>query len=103
MFMLGGCPQGFPALPGLPGGTDGTDGTDGDTGDGTTADRSRHQVIFEDILQSDFTGTDSCLTCHSDKAREILDTAHWKWEGVTTTIAGLSGEVHGKTTLLNNL
>ena len=66
--------------------------------------RSKHQVIFEDIISTSFTGTDSCLICHSsDKAREILDTAHWNWQGVVHGIEGLEGETHGKRDLINNL
>ena len=69
----------------------------------TVADRSTHQVIFEDIVAGDFDGPDSCLICHSDSARDILATAHWNWQGTVTNIDGLEGEVHGKRDLINNL
>lgn len=66
-------------------------------------DRSTHQVIFEDIISTSFAGTDTCLICHSDHARDILGTAHWNWQGTVTGIDGLEGEVHGKRDLINNL
>lgn len=69
----------------------------------TVAERSTHQVIFEDIVAGDFDGPESCLICHSDHARDILATAHWNWQGVVTNIDGLEGEVHGKRDLINNL
>ena len=65
--------------------------------------RAKHQVIFEDIISTTFDGTASCLICHSDVARDLLDTAHWNWQGVVDNIDGLEGETHGKRDLINNL
>ena len=49
-----------------------------------------------------YEGTKSCLNCHGKLADEILETAHFKWEGVATNIEGFEGEVHGKNDILNN-
>lgn len=67
--------------------------------------KTLHQRIFEDVLgKTAYEGTaDSCLICHSDHARDILESAHWKWQGPVTNIAGLEGEIHGKRDLINNL
>jgi hypothetical protein len=86
--------------------TDGTDGTDDtDSTDGTEPEKTLHEKIFVDILgMDDFTGIESsCLLCHYGHARDILETAHWWWQGPVDNIAGLEGELHGKRDLINNL
>ena len=64
-----------------------------------------HERIFVDaLLINEYKGTaDSCLICHSDHARDILETGHWNWRGVVTNIEGIEGETRGKKDLLNNL
>jgi len=63
-----------------------------------------HQKLFEDLGLAEYEGTAaSCLICHSDQARDILKTAHWRWKGPVTSIDGLEGQMHGKRDLLNNL
>ena len=66
--------------------------------------KSLHERIFVDVLGvSEYQGTaSSCLICHSDHARDILDTAHWNWQGAVDNIAGLEGEQHGKQDLMNS-
>jgi hypothetical protein len=112
---LGGCPIDLftllTELPGIlnPDGQDGTDdqdgqdGTDDQDGDDAATAKPLHQRIFEDILEAEFDGTGKCVACHADHALDILETGHWKWQGVTTTIAGEAGQTHGKTDLINNL
>src|SRR5210317_2580426 len=43
-----------------------------------------------------YEGTQSCLNCHGKLADEVLDTAHFKCEGVATNIEGFEGGTHGK-------
>lgn len=63
-----------------------------------------HEKIFVDILgKTAYEGTDDCLVCHSDHARDILETGHWNWQGTVTNIEGLEGQTYGKRDLLNNL
>lgn len=64
--------------------------------------RTRHEIIFTDILPDGYEGTQSCLVCHSDVAEDVVDSAHWGWQGTVANIAGLEGEVHGKFDLINN-
>ncbi len=95
---LGGCPSDI--ISGLPGiGTGDSD----DTGDGADTEKSLHEKIFTEIVTGGFSGTDSCLQCHSDEGEDILQTGHWTWQGATQTIEGQDGQVHGKRTLLNSL
>jgi octaheme c-type cytochrome (tetrathionate reductase family) len=49
-----------------------------------------------------YEGTQSCLNCHGKLADEVLETAHFKWEGVATNIEGFEGGDHGKNDILNN-
>ena len=49
-----------------------------------------------------YVGTQSCLNCHGKLADEVLQTAHFKWEGVATNIEGFEGGTHGKNDILNN-
>ena len=43
------------------------------------------------------------MICHSDHARDIIESAHWNWAGEVTNIEGLEGTTHGKKDLINNL
>ena len=49
-----------------------------------------------------YEGTESCLNCHGKMAEEVLDTAHFKWEGTASNIEGFEGGTHGKKDILNN-
>ena len=47
--------------------------------------------------------TGDCLKCHEDKAKEILDTAHWRWTGPSPLTQGHENRTDlGKRNLLNN-
>lgn len=66
-------------------------------------EKALHERIFTEILDNpDYNGTQTCLNCHSDHALDILETAHWNWNGPVKNIAGLENESHGKLDLLNN-
>jgi octaheme c-type cytochrome (tetrathionate reductase family) len=47
-------------------------------------------------------GGGQCLNCHGKIGDDVMKTAHWKWQGTVTGIAGLEGTTHGKTDLINN-
>ncbi|MBT8445214.1 MAG: tetrathionate reductase family octaheme c-type cytochrome [Gammaproteobacteria bacterium] len=54
------------------------------------------------FAENDYTGTESCLSCHGPIGDEMLETAHFKWEGLASNIAGYEGENHGKNDIINN-
>ncbi len=58
-----------------------------------------HKGYFTDNA---YTGTSQCLNCHGKIGDDVMTTAHWKWEGVATNIAGYESETHGKKDLINN-
>jgi len=58
-----------------------------------------HELFFE---LRDYEGTKTCLMCHEEDGQQMLDTAHFSWEGATKNVVGLEGEVVGKNNLLNN-
>ena len=50
-----------------------------------------------------YEGTESCLNCHGKLADEVLETAHFTWEGLATNIVNApAGTYHGKVDILNN-
>ncbi len=49
-----------------------------------------------------YEGTKTCLMCHEEEGTEMLDSAHFKWEGKVDNIVGLEGKTHGKNDLINN-
>ncbi len=62
-----------------------------------------HETLFtENLGNPDYQGTQTCLTCHSDHATDIMETAHWNWGGAVANVAGLEGEIHGKVDFINN-
>jgi hypothetical protein len=58
-----------------------------------------HELYFSTIL---YEGTESCLMCHEEEARQALNMGHFKWQGTVENIAGLEGQNFGKRDLLNN-
>ncbi|MCK4659229.1 MAG: hypothetical protein KAV82_06870 [Phycisphaerae bacterium] len=62
-----------------------------------------HKTLFTDNLgDPNYQGTQTCLTCHSDHATDIMETGHWNWSGAVDNVAGLEGENHGKVDLVND-
>ena len=49
-----------------------------------------------------YEGTETCLMCHEEEGTQMLDSAHFKWEGNVENIVGLEGTTHGKNDLINN-
>jgi octaheme c-type cytochrome (tetrathionate reductase family) len=60
---------------------------------------SLHKGYF---TENTYTGTSQCLNCHGKIGDDVMTTAHWKWEGVSSNIVGHEAETHGKTDLINN-
>jgi octaheme c-type cytochrome (tetrathionate reductase family) len=58
-----------------------------------------HDLYFE---LREFEGTKTCLMCHEEDGVQMLDSAHFKWQGKVENIVGLEGGEHGKNDLLNN-
>ena len=58
-----------------------------------------HKGYFTDNA---YTGTSQCLNCHGKIGDDVMTTAHWKWEGVSSNIAGQEAGIHGKKDLINN-
>jgi len=54
------------------------------------------------FTENPYEGTQSCLDCHGTIAEDVMDTAHFKWEGVASNIEGFEGEIHGKNDIINN-
>ncbi|MFH1746183.1 MAG: tetrathionate reductase family octaheme c-type cytochrome [Planctomycetota bacterium] len=75
-----------------------------DCSDDSAPEMTLHEKIFVNILgKTEFDGTATCVACHSDHALDLLESAHWNWQGPVTNIAGLEGTTHGKRDLINNL
>jgi octaheme c-type cytochrome (tetrathionate reductase family) len=49
-----------------------------------------------------YEGTESCMNCHGRIGDEIINTGHFKWQGVASNIEGFEGGIHGKKDILNN-
>ena len=58
-----------------------------------------HKGYFTD---NEYRGTGQCLVCHGKIGDDVMKTAHWKWQGTATGIAGFESEIHGKMDMINN-
>jgi octaheme c-type cytochrome (tetrathionate reductase family) len=58
-----------------------------------------HELYFD---LRPYEGTETCLMCHEEDGQQMLDSAHFKWEGKIENVVGLEGTTHGKNDLLNN-
>jgi octaheme c-type cytochrome (tetrathionate reductase family) len=54
------------------------------------------------FTENAYTNTSQCLNCHGKIGDDVLTTGHWKWEGVSSNIAGQESGIHGKKDLINN-
>jgi octaheme c-type cytochrome (tetrathionate reductase family) len=77
---------------------------------GSAWDRLPHQPVHTDHAFFFFTPfadgpavTRACLECHPDSAREVMQTAHWNWQGEEVMVPGHDGAVRiGKRNVINN-
>ena len=67
-----------------------------------TPSTDTHVVAFTQIHEDGYQGTDDCLSCHAEVGRQLLQTGHWNWAGVSEGIEGYEDETHGKVDLINN-
>ncbi len=58
-----------------------------------------HKGYFSD---HPYEGTGDCLNCHGLIGEDMIASAHFKWQGVTTTMAGVEGLTYGKNQIINN-
>lgn len=100
-LMMGGCVLFPPTTPGEPNTPD-PNTPEPEPNTPPPAEKTLHEKIFTDIITAGYQGPQSCLYCHETIAEDLLDTAHWRWEGVTANIVGEEGQLHGKQDLLNN-
>ncbi len=61
-----------------------------------------HAAYFAENPYSGTNLNTACVECHTEAAGDILNTAHWLWEGTDNKIEGYTATAHGKTDLLNN-
>lgn len=62
-----------------------------------------HSTFFRDALADGPAVTRACLACHEESAREVMGTAHWRWEGRPVAIPGHTDSLRiGKRNLINN-
>jgi len=111
-------------------GSDGTDGTDGvacwdlnQNGVGDLPDEDLNGDGVVDVLdcnsfasgaygneqlhkgyfiENPYEDTGSCLVCHGDIGDDVINTGHFKWQGVSANIEGVESGIHGKTDIINN-
>lgn len=61
-----------------------------------------HENAFLLRHENGYAGTADCLECHADEGGEMLASAHFRWQGVSSQIEGHETHVHGKADLINN-
>ncbi|MGB5260768.1 MAG: tetrathionate reductase family octaheme c-type cytochrome [Gammaproteobacteria bacterium] len=62
-----------------------------------------HSFFFFEPFADGPSVTRACLECHPDSAREVMQTAHWNWQGEEVMVPGHDGAVRiGKRNVINN-
>jgi octaheme c-type cytochrome (tetrathionate reductase family) len=62
-----------------------------------------HSPFFKEAFQKPQDVTRACLECHPNAAKDLMKTAHWKWEGDPVIVPGHEKPMKiGKKNLLNN-
>ena len=64
-----------------------------------STDADIHDLYFE---LREYEGTKTCLMCHEEEGTQMLDSAHFKWDGLSENMVGQENEIHGKNDLINN-
>ncbi len=64
---------------------------------------TNHAFFFHEPFADGPSVTRACLECHPDSAREVMQTAHWNWQGEEVMVPGHDGAVRiGKRNVINN-
>ena len=64
---------------------------------------TNHAFFFFEPFADGPSVTRACLECHPDSAREVMQTAHWNWQGEEVMVPGHEGAVRiGKRNVINN-
>ena len=64
---------------------------------------TNHAFFFFEPFADGPSVTRACLECHPDSAREVMQTAHWNWQGEEVMVPGHDGAVRiGKRNVINN-
>ncbi|MFO7861122.1 MAG: hypothetical protein R6U41_07860 [Desulfosalsimonas sp.] len=62
-----------------------------------------HSNYIHDDFESGPEVTETCLHCHAEEGKEVLESAHWLWKGPSPHVVGLEKGVElGKRDLMNN-
>ena len=69
----------------------------------TPPQHTDHAVLMKGPYADGPAVTRACLECHEDAAEQVMQTAHWKWEGDPVLLPGHDQRVPiGKKNLINN-
>jgi octaheme c-type cytochrome (tetrathionate reductase family) len=69
----------------------------------TTAAHTDHSSFFHKAFADGRAVTRACLACHEDSAREVMQTAHWNWQGEEVKVPGHDEPLRiGKRNVINN-
>jgi len=64
---------------------------------------TNHAFFFFEPFADGPAVTRACLECHPDAAREVMQTAHWNWQGEPVMVPGHDGAIRiGKRNVINN-
>ena len=59
----------------------------------TTADHSKFKILDQDFASGPEV-TKACLSCHTEAAKQIHQTQHWKWEFINPDTKQVLGKKH---------
>ncbi|MFO8083340.1 MAG: hypothetical protein R6U27_03355 [Desulfobacterales bacterium] len=64
---------------------------------------SVHEQSLKGPFQNGISVTKACLDCHEQQGKEILDSAHWHWQGKSLYLEGHESKTNlGKKNMINN-
>ena len=64
---------------------------------------TNHSSFFQEPFTDGPAVTRACLQCHKDSAHEVMQTAHWNWQGEEVMVSGHTEPIRiGKRNVINN-